>query len=420
MKTRSDRSYLPQRLQLRRILLAVVLPAFAAFGAALILGSQADRPALAQAPAQAQAKPPDKAISGAATNAEPSKKPRATDHAIVAALHWLAKHQSHDGNWSLQKYTEQCTDKTCTGTANQESYSAATALGLLPFLRARQSQANSGPFQKTIASGIQWLVNHQKADDDLSAGAESQMYSHGLATIALCEDYGVTHDIAIGKAAQKAINFIQAAQNSKTGGWRYHPGDDGDTSVFGWQFMALKSAQFAGLAMKPTTFDGAKKWLQSCSAGGADIGKFSYQPGDAPTPTMSAVALLSNQGLNLGKTDPVVIGGVTYLMANQPDLANRNIYYWFYATEAIHNTYDKDWDTWSRVIRRTLIDTQIQEGCAAGSWDPEKPSKDAWGPSGGRLMATGLSCLTLDTYYRKIWLYQLDKDQQPSDDHTKK
>ena len=37
------------------------------------------------------------------------------------------------------------------------------------------------------------------------------------------------------------------AQNKATGGWRYSPGDDGDTSVVGWQLMALKSAQMAGL-----------------------------------------------------------------------------------------------------------------------------------------------------------------------------
>ncbi len=72
------------------------------------------------------------------------------------------------------------------------------------------------------------------------------MYSHGLATIALCEDYGMSSDKTVGEHAQKAINFIQAAQNTKTGGWRYHPGDEGDTSVVGWQLMALKSAKWPG------------------------------------------------------------------------------------------------------------------------------------------------------------------------------
>ena len=94
------------------------------------------------------------------------------------------------------------------------------------------------------------------------------MYSHGLAAIALCEDYGMSNDKAVGVAAQKAINFIQAAQNSKTGGWRYHPGEEGDTSVVGWQLMALKSAQMAGLSVNPAVLDGTKSWLISVGKGG--------------------------------------------------------------------------------------------------------------------------------------------------------
>ncbi len=81
-----------------------------------------------------------------------------TQTAVAAALYWLAKHQMPDGNWSLTKYTEKCVDQTCTGEATEESRSAATALGLLPFLAAGQTHTQNGPFQKTVAKGIDWLV----------------------------------------------------------------------------------------------------------------------------------------------------------------------------------------------------------------------------------------------------------------------
>ena len=116
------------------------------------------------------------------------------------------------------------------------------ALGLLPFLAAGQTHNSPGPFQKTVFGGVYWLLNHQRPDGDLSADAPQQMYSHGVAAIALCEAYGLSKDKVVGAAAQKAINFIELAKNAKTGGWRYHPGEEGDTSVVGWQFMALKSA----------------------------------------------------------------------------------------------------------------------------------------------------------------------------------
>ena len=46
------------------------------------------------------------------------------------------------------------------------------------------------------------------------------MYAHGLATITLCEAYGLTKDERIGAAAQRAVIFIEHAQHPASGGWR--------------------------------------------------------------------------------------------------------------------------------------------------------------------------------------------------------
>ncbi len=346
---------------------------------------------------------------------------KATERAVAAALYWLAHHQMPEGNWSIDKYQKMCKDKTCTGEGSIRSDAAATAMGLLPYLAAGQTQFTNGPFTQTIRMGVYWLLQHQKKDGDLSAdtGAHSQMYSHGLASIALCEDFGMTHDRSVGIAAQNAINFIQAAQNTKTGGWRYTPGEEGDTSVVGWQLMALKSAQMAGLAVNPATLEGTKKWLRSVSAGGEEGGsagsggRFSYRPDEGGvTPTMSAVGILCNQYLHAGRADPVITGGVRYLMANLPNRNQHNVYYWYYATQVMHNMADRDWDTWNRKMRTILVETQAHEGCSSGSWDPENPERDAWGPQGGRLMITSLSALTLEIYYRYLPLYKLDKPDE--------
>ncbi len=340
----------------------------------------------------------------------PAEKQR--EKAIAAALAWLRRHQSQAGNWSFKEYQKQCKDKTCTGPGSQESLSAATALGILPFLAAGQSHLHPGPYQRTVMTGIYWLILHQKPDGDLSAGADQQMYSHGLAAIALCDDYEATHDKAVGKAAQQAINFIEAAQNAKTGGWRYHPGDEGDTSVLGFQLTALESGRLAGLKVKPATFAGARKFLASTAKLGADgkqNGTFAYQPEDAATPTMSAVGILCEQYLKADRSGPLIVGGEKYLMAHQPDPNDRNIYYWIYATQAMHNMADQDWVAWNSKMSKILIDTQAHQGCAAGSWSPDLPLRDAWGPVGGRVMITSLSCLTLEVYYRYLPTFKLDK-----------
>ena len=49
-------------------------------------------------------------------------------------------------------------------------------------------------------------------------------------------------------------------------------------------------------------------------------------------------------------------------------------------------------------------------GCAAGSWDPQRPSPDPWGAQGGRLMTTCLAALTLEVYYRYIPLYKFGQE----------
>ncbi len=347
----------------------------------------------------------------------PDVRHKTSDTPILAAMSWFARHQSRDGSWSLQHYDRECKDRSCTGAAGQESLAAATGMSLLPLLAAGQTHL-VGYYKQQVFTGTYWLMKHQKPDGDLSAGAEQQMYSHGIAAIALCEEYGMTKDKMVGAAAQKAINFIMAAQNTQTGGWRYHPGEEGDTSVLGWQLMALKSAELAGLKVNPAALQGTKKWLASVSqsvpggsSGGLGNGQFAYQPGGAPTPTMSSVGLLCGQYLHAGRQDPVIVGGVQYLLANQPDTQARNVYYWYYASQVMHNMFDKDWDTWRRKMRHVLVTTQSREGCAAGSWDPDKPVRDPWGAAGGRLMVTSLCCLTLEVDYRYLPLYRSDRPE---------
>jgi hypothetical protein len=118
---------------------------------------------------------------------------------------------------------------------------------------------------------------------------------------------------------------------------------------------------------------------------------------------------------------PAMLEGTTYLMQNLPDAGPRNIYYWYYATQVMHNQPGYEWDTWNRKMRRILIDTQKKDGSASGSWDPVEPSKDLWGEIGGRLMITSLSALTLEVYYRYLPLYKLDRESgaghpAPADD----
>jgi hypothetical protein len=339
--------------------------------------------------------------------------------AVQAALHWLARHQSADGSWSLD-YTVRCQDDSCTHVGSIRTSAAATSFALLPLLAAgvtpdSKSIVSVGgkrvDYSRISAQGLAWLVQHQHEDGNLADGPHV-MYTHGLATITLCEAYAMTRDPRLAGPARAAVRFIEQAQNKVDGGWRYTPGAvPGDTSVVGWQVMALKSAQLAGLEVSAETMAGVKRYLKRASIAGRYGGVFSYLPDDKTGRiAMTAVGMLCNQYVGLGRDDPAMIESTSALLKSLPSRSQPNIYYWYYATQAMHNMSGPEWDAWNRAMRRVLVETQTKAGCAIGSWDPELLS----GPghvadAGGRLMATSLAALSLEVYYRHLPLYKIDQ-----------
>jgi hypothetical protein len=246
------------------------------------------------------------------------------------------------------------------------------------------------------------------------------MYAHGIATIAMCEAYGLTSDPRLKLSAQRALNFIAYAQDPAGGGWRYSPKQAGDTSVTGWQLMALKSGQMAGLSVPKNALKLADRFLDSVessekSASMADKGgSFSYLPGQAPSITMTAVGLLCRQYSGVGPKNPALQKGVQRLRKEPPG-KNNDIYYLYYATQVMHHMERESWRFWNEGvtadgkkvhngIRDSLI-AQQDKGAAtryshqAGSWG---------GSQGGRIMATSLSLLCLEVYYRHLPLYRRD------------
>jgi hypothetical protein len=327
-----------------------------------------------------------------------------SEAAVARGLLWFSKHQAPDGHWSLDAFNEHGRCK-CSGRGVQSNDVAATAFGLLPMLGAGQTHRLSGDksnlYAKNVERGLKYLIAHQDRQGDYGGG----MYSHGLATIAVCEAYGLTSDPALRDSAQRAIKFIVAAQSNK-GGWRYVPREDGDTSVVGWQVMALKSGQMAGLDVPTKTLAGATRWLDSCAS--KDGGAYGYQsPADGPS-SMTAVGLLCRQYLGWGPRNPGLQAGVRKLQSMPPAAAN-TIYYTYYATQVMHHMGGEAWDFWNPRVRDLLLSRQdrgTRVPHQAGSWDPKG---DLWGSAGGRIMVSSLSLLTLEVYYRHLPLYRREQ-----------
>src|SRR5262249_35088122 len=172
-----------------------------------------------------------------------------SEAAVAAGLKWFAAHQGPDGRWSLDIFHQhgRC---NCTGFGINNDI-AGTSFGLLPFLGAgfTHKPGQQNPYAKHVENGLKFLMSRQNREGDCGGG----MYGHGLAAIALCEAFGVSADPRLKSSAQRALNFIVNAQNQR-GGWDYSPrGNRNDTSVGGWQLMALKSGPMAGLDVPART-----------------------------------------------------------------------------------------------------------------------------------------------------------------------
>jgi hypothetical protein len=107
------------------------------------------------------------------------------------------------------------------------------------------------------------------------------------------------------------------------------------------------------------------------------------------------------------------VKGVGQVSAHLQEGGERNIYYWYYATQLLHNMRGEQWDRWNPKIREGLINLQVKDDtCAKGSWDPFAPVPDVWAERAGRLYLTSLSILTLEVYYRYLPLYRTGDDDQ--------
>ncbi len=330
---------------------------------------------------------------------------KAAEKAIAAALDWFARHQERDGRWTLSAFDQHCQGQRCDQLGATGADAAATGLALVPFFGAGHTQATSGPYTEAIDRALHWLVEHQQPNGDLSAGAEGRMYPHAIATLALSENFALTRDRQIGAAAQLAVGFIVKAQNKATGGWHYEPGGLGNTSIVGWQVLALASAQRAGLKVDPVCLSQTDRWLRSV-ADGKHGGLFCYEPGRPVTATMTAIGLLCRQLEGLPPNNPALAEGREYMLAHLPTSPfSQDVFYWYFGSPTMRNFATADWQVWFHALRRSLMETQCHSGCAAGSWHLEPPAPEAWSSRGGRLMVTSFAVQLLELEYGQLPVY---------------
>jgi hypothetical protein len=333
-----------------------------------------------------------------------------TEAAVKAALAWLAANQHTDGRWDADRFgagrQERHVGGQHLGRVGVDADNGVTGLALLAFLGNGHTHLD-GDHRQTVAQGLDFLLDTQRADGNLSGAADyyAMMYCHGMAALALSEAYAMTQDERLRSPVQKAIEYTLAAQDRNSGGWRYKPADTVcDTSQLGWQLMALKSAELAGIEIPAASRQAMLRFLKSVSSGRYG-GLASYRPmkvaGERVTVSMTAEALVCRQFLGLARSNPASDEAGSYIATALPGRTPSNFYYWYYATLGMFQLQGEHWERWKNALEPTLIASQRTEGDLAGSWDPDT----VWGGHGGRVYSTALGALCLEVYYRFLPLY---------------
>jgi len=346
-----------------------------------------------------------------------------SEGAVNAGLQWLSRHQADDGSWSDRclgdKSPESKCEKESPCTGPGKTYEMAhTGLAILAFQAGGHYYFNDQVHSAAVRAGLDWMVEHQRPDGGLVGSAppggfehfhKHYMYEHGIAAFALTEACAVA--AAMGEppneryvdAARRAIQFIHQMQHTD-GGWRYT--DDlkrkSDTSVTGWQVLALKTAQEAGIPVTDECVGKVRKFFAARAMG--ENGRTGYDDRIPLTEATTGVGMLARQFL-LGEPDSPLVRDAAEFLADYAEQKwsdleasgdNKDFYLWYNCTLAMFQAGGKPWERWNPLVRDTIINLQRHDGCARGSWDTDSK----WGRAGGRIYTTALAVLTLEVYYR--------------------
>jgi len=336
---------------------------------------------------------------------------------LHAALRWLARHQSPEGNWGSTSWTASCPEPGCKAQPASILDVGVTSLALAAFLNAGFTpdstlELGNVPVGPLIKKAILWLMAQQAPEGLITHGASTRpVFENHLATWALFtaallvppgEAFGERDRSTLRESALRALKWSLNSQG-KGGGWGSTVGANSDTWVTSWGAMALLSAKDAGVDIPRLNLGYILQWYDSVTD------KKDYHLGFAPA-VMGKIT--SDQYLHhdtlsaFGSLVRLQIEGkptASYAAADkmiEKDLPNsdpmrRDYCYWYFGTvfAAYHEQHRGSmWNLWTQSLLREYV--AIQEStdtCTLGSF----PAMERWSQSGGRVYGAAMNALTL-------------------------
>lgn len=297
--------------------------------------------------------------------------PAAVENIYTRGLRYLATNQQDDGSWQNGVGTEP----------------GVVGLAIMAFL-AHGEDPNHGPYAKNINKGVDFILKQQQKGNGYIG---TSMYSHGFATLALAETYGMYRDKRIAPALKKAVDLILSAQKrNPKGSWRYSPDDtSADTSVAGCQIVALYAARNAGIPVPDAALEKGMKYMRKCR--GKD-GGYGYQSPSGGRPTLTAIGVLCESLAKQHETK--LYQASAKFLAKNLNYRERHYAYYFeyYMAQALFHSDEDVWKEWNVKNTRYLATIQGPNGAFPGNR--------------GEAFSTAGALLSLALNYRFLPIYE--------------
>ncbi len=299
----------------------------------------------------------------------------ATRSSVNAALDWLVRHQSPEGNWSCRDYAHMC-DKAAGPCKNhpdnvdpaggagggwKEHDIGVTALAVLAFTGAGHTHVYGAKpeYREAVRKAYGYLKSAQirgtgdpsldgafRARESIPADRSAEaridedvqwMYDHAIATMAMSDLLLLSMDtIGLRHCVEEAARFCLRAQNEGWG-WRYGVKmGDNDTSVTGWMVLALKLVHICreeNLIAAPDaedlarSFKGALNWIDHVTSAASGVTGYK-SPGDAGSQLPELDKIAGGYPFSKEQSCMTAVGVLCRLFAGQPrssDIIRRGV-----------------------------------------------------------------------------------------------
>lgn len=336
------------------------------------------------------------------------QSPAKLDESVDRALAYLAKQQRDDGWFDHQRRPE---GKDGDHSKHRR---AITGLVTLAFLSAghtpdSRSARDAGRFGPVVGKAVDAMVNAVPDDGYIGKLDEKPMYTQAIVTLAVAQAYGVEpradRRLKTHAALTRLVGVIVAAQATKkepvyAGGWRYtREAPDSDLSLSGWNALALRAAQDAGIEVPPDALKHAADFVARCHM--KDQKGFAYQPGgavQAGTTATGALCLYLLEKDIRPQTDEAAKSLPARLNGDKP-FGEYPYYGMFYLVQAAAQSSDELWRTGAVPMLEKLIKAQEADGAWPLNWPAESSEP-------GRVYRTAMGTLALTVAYRLLPIYQ--------------